>query len=105
MSGSYAFIKLFICATVREKRGDNLDHATNSLSCENFAPGTHPTFPFEMCLFIIRCALNWVVFAMLWNYDAVTARTKAEEQQRAQQRLLAGVERRGLYGPCLTALP
>ena len=24
MSGSYAFIKLFICATVREKRGDNL---------------------------------------------------------------------------------
>ena len=73
--------------------------------CENFAPGTHPTFLFEFTLFVIRSVLNWVVFALLWNFDSVVKTQRVEGAKlRAQQNLLYGAERRGLYPSTTTTV-
>jgi len=103
-SGSYAFSKLFICATLRENR-NTPGWTASGFECETFAPGTHYTFPFEFCLFTIRSMLNWVVFAMLWNFDKLVSKNRVKDQMLlAQQRLMAGAERRGLFGPFLTGI-
>ena len=104
MSGSYAFSKLFVCATLRENK-EAPDWQPSYFECETFAPGTHYTFIFEFCLFVVRSILNWVVFAMLWNFDALVSSQRLKASvQLAQQRLLAGAERRGLYAPFLTGV-
>lgn len=104
MSGTTAFTKLFVCATLREDV-DSPTYEPSYFNCETFAPGAHPTFPFEMALFIVRSFLLWVAFAMLWNFDAmIKAQRRRRRALAGQQRLTAGAERRGLYGPYLTGV-
>lgn len=104
LSGAYAFSKLFICATLREDRSSPNWHPT-SFECETFAPGTHPTFIFEFFLFFLRSILNWAAFALLWNFERFVSNNRFKDRMlAAQQRLMAGAERRGLYGPFLTGI-
>jgi hypothetical protein len=109
-SGTYAFTRLFICATLREDATSDGAAAASSLpslpasaepsyfACENFAPGGHGTFIFELCLFLVRSILNWVAFVVLWNFDGVVRTQRQQARVRkAQQHLVVGTERRALY--------
>ena len=103
LSGSIAFTKLFVCATLREDVSAP-DYQPSPFSCSRFAPGSHTTFPFEMFLFVVRSILTWVAFSMLWNFDeTVKMQRRTMHAIEAQQRLRNN-ERRGLLGRWNTAL-
>ena len=105
MSGTYAFTKLFVCATLREDDVAAPGYEPSYFRCENFAPGMHPTFPFEICLFFVRSALNWGAFLLLWNFkDIVHSARRLKKARSAQQRLAHGAERRGLFPAPLSQL-
>ena len=98
MSGTYAFTKLFVCATYRDTRDPTLPGWEPSyFECPTFAPGTHRTFIFEFCLFVTRSVLNWCVFYVLWNFETVQTVRESTGLLAAQQRLRSGAERRGLH--------
>ena len=96
MSGTWAFTKLFVCATLREDKEDP-NWEPSYFECETFSPGSHRTFIYEFTLFLLRSFLNWYFFAVLWNYKAVKANRLALQSLQAQQRLRGGAARRGLF--------
>jgi hypothetical protein len=105
MSTTYAFTKIFICATYRETRDTTaLDFEPSYLECRTFAPGTHRTFIFEFCLFVLRSVLNWVVFYLLWHFTSVQAFRDTTVVLQAQQRLRVNTDRRAVP-PRLLQLP
>jgi len=62
ISGTYAFTKLFVCATLREGDQDDPEWEPSFFRCEHFAPGSHHTFIYEFTLFLLRSCLNWYFF-------------------------------------------
>ena len=64
LGGVYAFAKLYICVT------DVVPEGAPS-HCSTSAPGTHPTFLFEIILVAVRTALVWITFLLIRNFDAL----------------------------------